>query len=223
MCLSAWGGAVLFKMAAPRLSRCSSALALLIVWVGVLGAFTPHPPHLPRLASSSATATRLGSRIPFVPCRSHARCTVGLQLRADSDRAKRSMNGSNDHGNSHKLKLEVVASRSTRDYNRRMQEAAKVGDLKRLERELAALEKSGLLPDVFTLNAYLNCLSKTRGKDFAHASKAVDQMVARGVQPNTVTLNTLLKFFVSTGDVSGARACLERFKARGCVVPGPLT
>ncbi|KAJ1471791.1 hypothetical protein T484DRAFT_1915777 [Baffinella frigidus] len=186
----------------------TSVLVVLLVSVGALGAFTPpQPPVLTRAARWGLCSTLrrdLTQRVrPLSLLRQRHPVNAQLEMVGGDGRGQRAGAAGGGQGG------------TTREFNRRMQDAAKVGDLRLLERELAALEEAGLAPDVFTLNALLNCLSKTKSKGVEHASEAFEKMAARGVKPNTVTLNTLLKFFVPSGDLKGARACVERLKVQG--------
>jgi len=154
----------------------SSVLVLLLVSVGVLGAFTPpQPPVLTRTARWGLCSTfrRQPNQRVCLPSFSKQRQPFNTQLEMVGGNGRGQRVGAAGGGQ----------GGTTREFNRRMQDAAKVGDMRLLERELSALEEAGLAPDVFTLNALLNCLSKTKSKGFEHASEALEKMASRGVRP----------------------------------------
>ncbi|EKX30797.1 hypothetical protein GUITHDRAFT_122988, partial [Guillardia theta CCMP2712] len=102
------------------------------------------------------------------------------------------------------------SSRRTRSYNHILQQCARERDHKKATEVLAAMAAAGIVWDVYTYNAVLNCFCHPSTHKFqVYPMELMGEMSAKAVRPNVITVNTALKYFVLRKDLDGAMKLVE--------------
>uniref|UniRef100_A0A7S4KL42 PROP1-like PPR domain-containing protein n=2 Tax=Guillardia theta TaxID=55529 RepID=A0A7S4KL42_GUITH len=108
------------------------------------------------------------------------------------------------------------SSRRTRSYNHILQQCARERDHKKATEVLAAMAAAGIVWDVYTYNAVLNCFCHPSTHKFqVYPMELMGEMSAKAVRPNVITVNTALKYFVLRKDLDGAMKLVEDMQEEG--------
>ncbi|KAK1567258.1 hypothetical protein Q3G72_009948 [Acer saccharum] len=95
-------------------------------------------------------------------------------------------------------------------YEKAVQAAVKIGDLKRAREVVDLMKKRGVRPNVFIYNVLIGVLCKE--KKMRDAGKLFDEMCKRNLVPTRLTYNTLIDGYCKAAELGKAFGLRERMK-----------